>query len=198
MSTIRRPWPSSTACCRACPSAGRWPSPRAASRRCDACRGCAPQAWSPSWAPPTCSFTRDEALALLSSAGVEPAAAEALYRRTMGWPAGLRLALGGARGAGPGSAIDRQAFDFLSSEVLAQLDDGLREFLLQTSVLHELDAAAMRGADRRSAGLGPPRRAGAAGPLRHRGRRRPAHAEAARPVPRHAAPPPAARTPGRA
>ena len=86
-------------------------------------------------------FTRDEALALLLSAGVEPAAAEALHRRTMGWPAGLRLALGGARGAAPGSAIDRQAFDFLSSEVLAQLDNGLREFLLQTSVLHELDAA---------------------------------------------------------
>ena len=86
-------------------------------------------------------FTREEALALLLPAGVEPAAAEALHRRTMGWPAGLRLALGGARGAGPGSAIDRQAFDFLSSEVLAQLDPALREFLLQTSVLHELDAA---------------------------------------------------------
>jgi len=86
-------------------------------------------------------FTREEALALLLPAGVEPAAAEALHRRTMGWPAGLRLALGGARGAGPGSAIDRQAFDFLSSEVLAQLDPGLRDFLLQTSVLHELDAA---------------------------------------------------------
>ena len=86
-------------------------------------------------------FTREEALALLLPAGVEPAAAEALYRRTLGWPAGLRLALGGARGAGPGSAIDRQAFDFLSSEVLAQLDAGLHEFLLQTSVLHELDAA---------------------------------------------------------
>jgi LuxR family maltose regulon positive regulatory protein len=85
-------------------------------------------------------FTREEALALLLPAGVDPTAAEALHRRTMGWPAGLRLALGGARGAGPGSAIDRQAFDFLSSEVLAQLDPGLREFLLQTSVLHELDA----------------------------------------------------------
>ncbi len=85
-------------------------------------------------------FTREEALALLLPAGVEAQAAEALYRRTLGWPAGLRLALGGARGAGPASAIDRQAFDFLSSEVLAQLDDGLREFLLQTSVLHELDA----------------------------------------------------------
>lgn len=85
-------------------------------------------------------FTREEALALLLPAGLEPAAAEALHQRTMGWPAGLRLALGGARGAGPGSAIDRQAFDFLSSEVLAQLDAGLREFLLQTSVLRELDA----------------------------------------------------------
>lgn len=85
-------------------------------------------------------FTRDEAMALLLPAGVESAAAETLYQRTLGWPAGLRLALGGARGAGPGSAIDRQAFDFLSSEVLAQLDAGLREFLLQTSVLHELDA----------------------------------------------------------
>jgi LuxR family maltose regulon positive regulatory protein len=85
-------------------------------------------------------FTREEALALLLPAGVDAVAAEALHRRTMGWPAGLRLALGGARGAVPGSAIDRQAFDFLSSEVLAQLDAGLREFLLQTSVLHELDA----------------------------------------------------------
>lgn len=86
-------------------------------------------------------FTRDEALALLLPAGVEPAAAEALHHRTMGWPAGLRLALGGARDAGSGRAIDRQAFDFLSAEVLAQLDPGLREFLLQTSVLHELDVA---------------------------------------------------------
>lgn len=85
-------------------------------------------------------FTREEALALLLPAGVEPAAAEALHRRTMGWPAGLRLALGGARGSGPGTAIDRQAFDFLTSEVLQQLEPGLREFLLQTSVLRELDA----------------------------------------------------------
>ncbi len=37
-------------------------------------------------------------------------------------------------------AIDRQAFDFLDSEVLAQLGPELREFLLQTCVLHELDA----------------------------------------------------------
>lgn len=85
-------------------------------------------------------FSRAEALALLEPAGLDAAAAEALHRRTQGWPAGLRLALGGARGAAAGSAIDRQAFDFLTAEVLAQLDPALREFLLRTSVLHELDA----------------------------------------------------------
>ena len=86
-------------------------------------------------------FSRDEALAMLLPAGLDAEAAEALHRRTQGWPAGLRLALGGARGVQAGGAIDRQAFDFLSSEVLAQLGPELREFLLQTCVLHELDAA---------------------------------------------------------
>lgn len=85
-------------------------------------------------------FTCDEALSLLLPEGVAQEAAMALHRRTMGWPAGLRLALSGARGTDPASAIDRQAFDFLSSEVLAQLDADLCEFLLQTSVLHELSA----------------------------------------------------------
>ena len=85
-------------------------------------------------------FTRDEALALLQPAGLDLGAAEALHQRTQGWPAGLRLALGGARGGGVGSAIDRQTFDYLSAEVLQQLDPGLREFLLRSSVLQELDA----------------------------------------------------------
>lgn len=85
-------------------------------------------------------FTREEAMALLLPAGLDVAAAEALHRRTMGWPAGLRLALVGARGDAAGSAIDRRAFDFLAAEVLEQLEPGLREFLLQTSVLRELDA----------------------------------------------------------
>lgn len=84
-------------------------------------------------------FSRDEALALLRPAGLDTGMAEALHQRTLGWPAGLRLALGGARGSGPTSAIDRQAFDFLSAEVLQQLEPGLREFLLRTSVLPELD-----------------------------------------------------------
>jgi LuxR family maltose regulon positive regulatory protein len=86
-------------------------------------------------------FSRDEALAMLLPAGLDAAAAEALHRRTQGWPAGLRLALGGVHGPQAGGAIDRQAFDFLTSEVLAQLGPELREFLLQTCVLHELDAA---------------------------------------------------------
>lgn len=85
-------------------------------------------------------FTRNEALALLLPAGLDAAAAEALHQRTMGWPAGLRLALVGARGEQPGSVIDRQAFDFLTAEVLEQLDPGLRDFLLRTSVLRVLDA----------------------------------------------------------
>ena len=85
-------------------------------------------------------FSREEALALLQTAGLDRSAAEMLQRRTQGWPAGLRLALGGARGGGPGTAIDRQAFDYLSAEVLQQLDPALHEFLLRTCVLQELDA----------------------------------------------------------
>ena len=86
-------------------------------------------------------FSHEEALALLLPAGLERSVVDALHRRTQGWPAGLRLALGGARGAGPGSSIDRQTFDYLSAEVLRQLDPALREFLLRTSVLQDLDAA---------------------------------------------------------
>jgi LuxR family maltose regulon positive regulatory protein len=82
-------------------------------------------------------------MALLLPAGLErrgrgPAPSHA------GLAGGPAAGAGGARGAGPGSAIDRQAFDYLTAEVLQQLEPGLREFLLRTSVLHELDAAAAR------------------------------------------------------
>ncbi|MBL8347076.1 MAG: hypothetical protein JNN03_16675, partial [Rubrivivax sp.] len=89
-------------------------------------------------------FTRDEVRALLAQPGgegVDEAAATALHARTAGWAAGLRLALTGARGGSPGSAIDRQAFEFLTTEVLARIHPDLRGFLLDTSVLHELDEA---------------------------------------------------------
>lgn len=102
-------------------------------------------------------FGEDESRALLAEAGFDTAAARAVHQRCAGWPAGLRLALSGARGApgtepgAPAPAMDRQAFDFLASEVLDRIDPALREFLLATSVLHELDpvrAAALSGDDR--------------------------------------------------
>ncbi|MEW6704004.1 MAG: LuxR C-terminal-related transcriptional regulator [Pseudomonadota bacterium] len=86
-------------------------------------------------------FSRDEVAELMAAAGHDAAQAERLHERTGGWPAGLRLALGGARGSNLRSAIDRQAFEFLATEVLAQIDPALREFLLLTSVLPDLDAA---------------------------------------------------------
>ncbi|HEV8315064.1 MAG TPA: AAA family ATPase, partial [Burkholderiaceae bacterium] len=86
-------------------------------------------------------FTRDEVSALLAGAGHDANLADALHARTGGWAAGLRLALNGARGGNVSSAIDRPAFDFLATEVLARIDPPLREFLLRTSVLHDLDAS---------------------------------------------------------
>lgn len=108
-------------------------------------------------------FDRDEARALLAAAGLDAAAADALYARTGGWAAGLRLAASGARGGAigggpgsPGGAIDRQAFDYLATEVLARIDPGLLDFLLRTSVLQDLDAvrcAALTGDERAGAWL---------------------------------------------
>ncbi|MFO1327516.1 MAG: LuxR C-terminal-related transcriptional regulator [Rubrivivax sp.] len=85
------------------------------------------------------AFGRDEVQAWCASAGHDEALAAELHRRTGGWAAGLRLALSGARGPGPGAAIDRAAFDYLATEVLAHLDADLRGFLLDTSVLPVLD-----------------------------------------------------------
>jgi len=76
--------------------------------------------------------------------GIDEATVTALHARTAGWAAGLRLALTGARGAHPGSAIDRQTFEFLTTEVLARIDPDLRAFLLDTSVLPDLDEARCR------------------------------------------------------
>lgn len=86
-------------------------------------------------------FGPEEARALLGACGLDPAAADALYARTDGWAAGLRLAVNGARGGTPGGAIDRPAFDFLATEVLERIDPALRRFLLATSVLQDLDEA---------------------------------------------------------
>lgn len=84
---------------------------------------------------------------VVSLAGLDDRAAEALFERTDGWPAGLKLAVSALTGAPSAalsrtaSVIDRQMFDFLATEVMDRLDEGLREFLLSTSVLPELTAA---------------------------------------------------------
>lgn len=87
------------------------------------------------------AFGADEVRDWCAGLGLDGEAAQTLHRRTAGWAAGLRLMLSGAQGAGPGAAVDRAAFDFLATEVLAHLDADLRAFLLDTSVLHELDQA---------------------------------------------------------
>jgi LuxR family maltose regulon positive regulatory protein len=92
-------------------------------------------------------FDAAQARALCGRLGLDAPAADALFARTEGWPAGLQLALSVLRSApsatlaGSAALIDRRMFDFLADEVLARLPDEMREFLLVTSVLPELTAA---------------------------------------------------------
>jgi len=72
----------------------------------------------------------------------------AMHERTQGWPAGLGLVLSdpGRRGAPrAGSLRDRHVFDYLASEVLDDMPDELRQFLLRCSVLPELTAERCAG-----------------------------------------------------
>lgn len=102
-------------------------------------------------------FARDEARQLAASSGLSAPAADRLFDRTQGWPAGLRIGIGAvlaAAGAAAGPpddalpapteralrAVERPMFDYLVAEVLGQLPADLAEFLLQTSVLPELEA----------------------------------------------------------
>ena len=85
-------------------------------------------------------FSRDEAEAL--AATLAPEAGQrvvALWQRTHGWPAGLHLALR-AGTAGSGWSGDRHTFDYLASEVLADMPPGLQVFLQRCAVLPELTA----------------------------------------------------------
>src|SRR4029079_16558135 len=66
--------------------------------------------------------------------------AEAVARRTEGWPAGVYLAALAAQAA-PDAAEARDVSDYLRLELLdAQEDERLRSFLLETSVLERLGA----------------------------------------------------------
>ena len=101
-------------------------------------------------------FTPQEATALLREVTTTPGEAPvdaslpdtiaaALAARTEGWAAGLQLAALSLRGqpdaAGFTAAFTgshRHVLDFLAEEVLEQQPEGLRDFLLETSVLERL------------------------------------------------------------
>ncbi|KQU81542.1 MULTISPECIES: LuxR C-terminal-related transcriptional regulator [unclassified Rhizobacter] len=88
-------------------------------------------------------FADDEVRSLAAQRGAGAALVEPLIGRLQGWPAGIRLSLDAATLAGaraPAALSQRHLFDYLASEVLADMPDGLRRFLLQTSVLAELEA----------------------------------------------------------
>jgi LuxR family maltose regulon positive regulatory protein len=88
-------------------------------------------------------FADDEVRSLAARRGADAGLVQSLVERLQGWPAGIRLSLDAATLAGsrtPAALGQRHLFDYLASEVLADMPDGLRRFLLQTSVLAELEA----------------------------------------------------------
>src|SRR5450432_580466 len=107
-------------------------------------------------------FSEAEAGALLNDSlalGLEPAEVALLQERTEGWPAGLRLAALSLRDQDDPKAFvaafagdDRQIADYLHEFVAAQ-PRRLREFLLRTSVLERLCAAACDAVTGRSDGV---------------------------------------------
>ncbi len=95
-------------------------------------------------------FTPEQADELLNGilrVGLASDGVEAIHRRTEGWAAGLYLAGLSLRGASQPSQLvgavtgdERHIVDYLGSEVLANVRDELREFMLRTSVLQRLTA----------------------------------------------------------
>lgn len=96
-------------------------------------------------------FDREEIAALVAASGAADAVSESevthLLARTRGWAAGLRLTLSttrpgkGAVQCGTARALDRHVFDYLASEVLDDMSEELRTFLMRCSVLPQLTAA---------------------------------------------------------
>ena len=88
------------------------------------------------------AFDNAEAGQLLSAGGLHlaPATIARLVDRTRGWAAGLRLALSGLDRDAPEAAVtrlrgsDRPVADYLMQEVLDQLSEQDRRFLLRSSV----------------------------------------------------------------
>jgi LuxR family maltose regulon positive regulatory protein len=104
-------------------------------------------------------FTLDETADMLSLAGLDlrPDDVRALWSRTQGWAAGLRLAAGALADAGDphelvvsATATEAAVADYLLEEVLDRQDAEAQDFLLRTSVAERLtpDLAALLTADR--------------------------------------------------
>ncbi len=95
------------------------------------------------------AFTLEETAAVLARGGAAlPAgAARLVQQRTEGWPAGVRLVSLGLRETadrdtflGSFGGSNRHVTDYLSEVVLGSLDEDLRGFLLETSVLGRMTA----------------------------------------------------------
>jgi LuxR family maltose regulon positive regulatory protein len=96
------------------------------------------------------AFTLEEANRLFDP-GIIPVTSddvEALWRRTEGWVAALRLAVLSLRATDDPHGFvtafegsDRTVADYLVAEVLEQLPEELRGFLLRTSIVRELDGS---------------------------------------------------------
>lgn len=88
------------------------------------------------------NFTRDEFADLARSLGrddIEGAAA--IWNSMGGWPAGCAQALHAKLAHVPEPGSGHPIFDYLSHEVLAQMPESLRDFLIRTSILPELKAS---------------------------------------------------------
>jgi LuxR family maltose regulon positive regulatory protein len=100
--------------------------------------------------PAMLRFSPAEAATLLNDVhglGLSAVVVEQLHRRTEGWAAGLYLAVLSMRGREDldpfiesFAGSDRRVVDYLGAEVLAELPEDEREFLLRTSVLDRLSA----------------------------------------------------------
>ena len=106
-------------------------------------------------------FTLDEAAELLASQGVDLRADDvrALWSRTQGWAAGLRLAAGALAATGDphglvvsATATEAALGDYLLEEVLDRQDPDVQSFLLRTSIAERVtpDLAALLTADHRA------------------------------------------------
>jgi ATP/maltotriose-dependent transcriptional regulator MalT len=89
-------------------------------------------------------FTRDEITEFLRLYGMRDDLLDPLEQRTEGWAAGLHLARNIARRDGSVSPLmcsgtHRYVSDYFTSEVFAQQPPHIQHFLVQTSILDELD-----------------------------------------------------------